>query len=277
MEIEFPEIPVNYKKEFHNLEYLNEADLILFMAGNQFMVMEELLATFQKMYPEIEKIFYETLPPGIELKQILAGGARLGDIEIRTTPDVYTAVSESAMKELLSRGLIKDYFIYLHNRLVLMVPEGNPSGIKTLLDLTGDKIRISHPGHFEDITYYITQMYKKAGGDELLYRIMEEKRAEGTTIYTLVHHRETPLRILKGTVDAGVVWATEVIYAQNQGLPVEMVEIGQDLDQRDKVNYYITLLEKAQHPESGKKFLDFIKTPSAQNIYSKYGFIPHKG
>jgi len=60
MKVELPEIPVNYKEDLHNLEYLNEADLILFMAGNQFMVMEELLEVFQKVYPEVKKIFYET-------------------------------------------------------------------------------------------------------------------------------------------------------------------------------------------------------------------------
>ncbi len=276
MGAELPEIPVNYREDLHNLEYLNEADLVLFMAGNQFMVMEELLKVFQKAYPEIKKIFYETLPPGLELKQILAGGARFGDMEIRVTPDIYTAVSESAMQELVKKDLIKDYFIYLHNRIVLMVPKGNPKGIKSVQDLARDDVRISQPGPLEDITRYIVEMYRKAGGEELVHRIMEEKRAEATTIFTLVHHRETPLRIVKGTVDVGPVWATEVIHAQNQGLPVEMVEVGEDLDQRDKVNYYIAVLTNAPHIESAKKFLEFIKSADAQNIYAKYGFVPHK-
>jgi len=275
MNTELPEIPVNYKEDLHNLEYLNEADLILFMAGNQFMVMEELLEAFKREYPEIKKIFYETLPPGLELKQILAGGARFGDMEIRVTPDVYTAVSESAMQELVKRGLIKDYFIYLHNRIVLMVPKDNPKGIKSVKDLARDDVRISQPGPLEDITRYIVEMYRKAGGEELVHRIMEEKRAEATTIFTFVHHRETPLRIVKGTVDVGPVWATEVIYAQKQGLPVEMIEVGEELDQRDKVNYYIAMLTNAPHPEAAKKFLEFIKTPKAQGIYAKYGFVPH--
>lgn len=276
MSLELPEIPINYREDLHNLEYLNEADLILFMAGNQFMVMEELLLAFQKRYPEVKKIFYETLPPGLELKQILAGGARFGNIEIRVTPDIYTAVSDEAMQELLKRGLIKEYFVYLHNRIVLMVRKGNPAGIKDVKDLARDGVRISQPGPLEDITRYIIEMYRKAGGEELVHRIMEEKRAEGTTIFTLVHHRETPLRIVKGTVDVGPVWATEVIYAKNQGLPVDMIEVGEELDQRDKVNYYITILNKAPHPENAKKFLEFIKSSEAQEIYTKYGFVPHK-
>ncbi len=275
MEVKLPEIPVKYKEDLHNLEYLNEADLILFMAGNQFMVMEELLEAFQKAYPEIKKIFYETLPPGLELKQILAGGARFGDMEIRVIPDVYAAVSESAMQELVKKGFVKDYFIYLHNRIVLMVPKGNPAGIKKVTDLARDEVRISQPGPLEDISRYIIEMYRKAGGEELVHRIMEEKRADGTTIFTLVHHRETPLRIVKGTVDVGPVWVTEVIHAQNQGLPVEMVDPGENLDQRDKVNYYIADLTKAPHPENAKKFLDFIRSTEAQKIYAKYGFVPY--
>jgi molybdate transport system substrate-binding protein len=276
MSSELPEIPINYREDLHNLEYLNEADLILFIAGNQFMVMEELLSAFQKRYPDIKKIFYETLPPGLELKQILAGGARFGNMEIRVIPDIYTAVSNEAMQELLKRGLIKEYFVYLHNRIVLMVRKGNPAGIKGVKDLARDELRISQPGPLEDITRYIIEMYKKAGGEEFVHRIMEEKRAEGTTIFTLVHHRETPLRIVKGTADVGPVWATEVIYAKNQGLPIDMVEVGEEFDQREKVNYFITILNNAPHPENAEKFLEFIKSSEAQEIYAKYGFVPHK-
>ncbi len=275
MEVKLPEIPLNYKSDLHNLEYLDDADLVLFMAGNQFMVMEELISAFQESHPEIKKIFYETLPPGLELKQILAGGARFGDREIRVIPDIYTAVSESAMQELIKKNFIKDYFIYLHNRIVLMIPKGNPAKIKGVLDLGRDEVRISQPGPLEDISKYILEMYKEAGGEELVYRIMEEKRAEVTIIFTLVHHRETPLRIVKGTVDVGPVWATEVIHAQSQGLPVEMVDPGEQLDQRDKVNYYIAKLLNAPHPENAEKFIEFIKSPKAQKIYAKYGFVPN--
>lgn len=270
-----PEIPLSRGDDLHGLEYMDGADLILFMAGNQFMVMDELLTLFQQVYPEIKKIFYETLPPGLELKQIIAGGAKFGEKEIRITPDVYTAVAEDAMKELLHRGYIDDYFVYLHNRIMLMVPEGNPAGIETVPDLGRDAVRISQPGAMEDITRYISDMYKSAGGDALVKRIMDDKRAEGTTILTIVHHRETPLRIRKGTVDVGPVWATEVKNAQSMGLRVEAIEPGEGLDQRDKVNYYIARLKDAPHPENAEKFLNFMKTPQAQEIYRRFGFVPH--
>ena len=270
-----PEIPLSSGADLHGLEYMDSADLVLFMAGNQFMVMDDLLNLFQQEYPEIKKIFYETLPPGLELKQILAGGAKFGEKEIKVTPDVYTAVTEDAMKELFHRGYVGDYFVYLHNRIVLMVPEGNPKSIKIVLDLGRDDVRISQPGSMEDITRYITDMYRSAGGDALVKKIMDDKRAEGTTILTIVHHIETPLRMEKGTVDVGPVWATEVRNAQSVGLKVEAIEPGEDLDQRDKVNYYIARLKNAPHPENAENFLNFMKTPKAQDIFKKFGFVPH--
>jgi len=103
---------------------------------------------------------------------------------------------------------------------------------------------------------------------------MEKKRAEGTTIFTRVHHRETPLRILKNTVDVGPVWASEVNHAKSSGLAFEVIEPGEDLDQRDRINYYICKLKNAQNPGNAKKFMEFIRSPGPQKIYKKYGFLP---
>jgi ABC-type molybdate transport system substrate-binding protein len=273
-----PVIPSDREDDLHNLAIADSADLVLFVAGNQFMVMEELLLAFQKEHPEIKKIFYETLPPGLELKQILAGGALFRDKVIDAVPDVYASVSEDAMHRLQDRELISGggYFCYLHNRIVLMVPKENPAGIASVSDLGQDAVRISQPNpEYEDIAFYIMDMYRQAGGQDLVDRIMEQKRAEGTTIMTIVHHRETPLRIVKGTVDVGPVWATEMTHAQQMGLAVDVVEPGEDLDQRRHIHYYVCCLKGASHPENGAKFLDFIRSPAAQGVYEKSGFVPH--
>jgi molybdate transport system substrate-binding protein len=274
----YPVIPPDRGDDLYNLEVADSADLVLFVAGNQFMVMDELVETFRSQYPEVNKIFYETLPPGLELKQILAGGALFKDKLIDVRPDVYASVSEAAMQRLVEKDLISsgDYFLYLHNRIVLMVPKGNPAKIRSVLDLGGSEVRISQPNpKYEDIAFHIMDMYRDAGGEALVRRIMEEKRTEGTTILTTVHHRETPLRIENGEVDVGPVWSTEIKFAQQEKMAVDVVEPGEDLDQREKINYYICSLKGSANPENGAKFLQFIKSSEAQDIYQKYGFIPH--
>lgn len=276
---DLPVIPSDRSDDLHNLEIADSSDLVLFMAGNQFMAMEEIISAFQKEYPDIKRIFYETLPPGLELKQILSGGAVFGDKTLDIYPDVYTSVNKKAMKILERSGHIDkgDYHLYLHNRLTLMVVKENPARIGSVTDLARDDVRISQPDpENEDIAFHIMDMYRQAGGDRLVHRIMEEKRAEGTTIFTVVHHRETPLRIARKTVDVGPVWATEAIHAKvKSGLAFDVVEPGEDLDQRDRTNYYVCKLKNAPHPDNAGMFLDFITSPSAQKIYKKYGFLPH--
>jgi len=273
-----PIIPSDRSDDLHNLDVADSCDLALFMAGNQFMAMDEIIQAFQIEYPDIKRIFYETLPPGLELKQILCGGALFRGKRLGVYPDIYASVNEKGMHILEKTGHIQkgDYHLYLHNRLTLMVPEGNPAGIQSVADMGRDNVRISQPDpDNEDIAFHIMDMYRQTGGDRLVRRIMEEKRAEGTTIFTVVHHRETPLRILKKTVDVGPVWATEVIHARSSGLGLDVVEPGEDLDQRERINYYVCKLKNAPNPENALRFVDFITSPSALRIYEKYGFIPH--
>jgi ABC-type molybdate transport system substrate-binding protein len=273
---DLPVIPPNRADDLHGLEIAEKADLVLFMAGNQFMVMKEIVAEFKIQHPEVKNIFYETLPPGLELKQILAKGAIFQNKAFNIYPDVYSSVKRASMQLLEKEGHIDQggYHLYLHNRLTLMVPRGNPAKIMSVSDLARGDVRISQPDpQNEDIAYHIMDMYRQAGGDELLDRIMEEKRAEGTTIFTIVHHRETPLRIAKKTVDVGPVWATEAVHAQSSDLAFDVIEPGADLDQRESIDYYICRLRQAPHPQSAQKFLDFILSERGQQIYHKYGFL----
>ena len=276
MTAEYPTIPSDRADDLHHLEYADSADLVLFMAGNQFMAMEEIVATFQERYPEVEKIFYETLPPGLELRQILSGGVFYEEKLLEVMPDIYASVSQKAMHTLEGAGLIvaNDYQLYLHNRLTLMVPPGNPAQIRAVADLGREEVRISQPDPAnEDIAFHIMDMYRQAGGEELVREIMEVKRAKGTTLYTVVHHRETPLRIAEKSVDVGPVWVTEAAHAAATGFAVEVVEPGEDLDRRNHVNYYICKLTSSPNPQNARKFLAFIQSTAAQEIYRKYGFI----
>ena len=51
------------------------SDLVMYLAGNQFMVMEELIKDFQAKNKDIKTVYVETIPPGqILKKQILKQG-----------------------------------------------------------------------------------------------------------------------------------------------------------------------------------------------------------
>jgi molybdate transport system substrate-binding protein len=106
--------------------------------------------------------------------------------------------------------------------------------------------------------------------------LMEEKRAEGTTLFTRVHHRETPLRIALGNVDVGPVWATEIAGANRDGRPVGEVAVGPDLDQGSRVNYYVAKTTRSRNPDHAEAFIRFIRSDAAGDIYRSFGFVPHQ-
>lgn len=273
-----PVIPAERGQDLLGLEHAHQADLVLFMAGNQFMALPELLRAFQEVHPEVQRLFCETLPPKLELQQILAGGAVFQDREITCPPDVYSSVSQGGVDALIQANLTRaeDCFIYLHNRMALMVTEENPLKIAAVQDLAADQVRISQPNpEYEDIAEHILNMYRRAGGEALVERIMESKKQQGTTILTTVHHRQTPERLLAGEADVGPVWATEVAHARRQGLRLAGVEVGPHLDQRDRVNYYACPITTGRNPKKGRAFLDFLRTSKAQDIFRRFGFTPH--
>ena len=72
---------------------INDPQSVVFMDGNQFMVVDELLTAFRKEHPQYDRIFVETLPPGILAGQIKTGSVSIGNMRISLRPDVYWRVS----------------------------------------------------------------------------------------------------------------------------------------------------------------------------------------
>jgi ABC-type molybdate transport system substrate-binding protein len=121
-----------------------EADLILWLAGNQFFAMDDVIKAFQKQSPGT-RVGIITLPPGLLLNAIEGGGWAYGGKDYPGLPDVYASVNLDHLKRLKKAGLMDTYAIYLHNEMELMVAAGNPKGIKGIKDLARPDIRTSMP------------------------------------------------------------------------------------------------------------------------------------
>lgn len=245
-----------------------DPQLVVFFAGNQFMCIDELLAGFKKKHPQIERIFVETLPPGILARQIEGGSLTLGNLRITHRPDVYAAgkLRIDGMRERFTRTEA-----YAFNKLTLMVVKGNPRKIKGLTDLTAPSLKVSMPNPaWEGIGKQIEKAYVNAGGETLLKAIMEKKVKDGTTYLTKIHHRESPMRILYQQSDVAPVWTSEVVYQKMIGHPVDEVEI--PAEQNIRATYVAGQLKNAPHAEAAALFMDYLVSDEAKAIYKKYGF-----
>lgn len=242
--------------------------LVIFFAGNQFMVVDDLVAAFKKKYPQYKRIFVETLPPGVLAKQIQHGSITIGNLTIELGADIYTAGKNSIdeMNHLFSRTEL-----YAKNYLAIMVQKGNPKNIRGLKDLAGIDVRVSMPNpEWEGIGKQIEQAYLKTGGEKLRATIMQTKVKNSTTFLTQIHHRQTPMRILYGQSDAGPVWFSECYYQQILGHPVETVDIPPV--ENITVSYVAGILKNSPHQQAASDFMDFLTSDMTKNIYKRFGF-----
>ncbi|MDB5000574.1 MAG: sulfate-binding protein [Mucilaginibacter sp.] len=247
---------------------INDPQLVVFFAGNQFMCIDDLIASFKKEYPQYQRVFAETLPPGILAKQIIGGSITIGNMRITLKPDVYTA-GKSKTDQMLQ------YFTktesYAYNRLAIMVQKGNPKNVKSLKDLGRADVRVSMPNpEWEGVGKRIEEAYVLAGTETLRKTIMEDKVKDSTTYLTQIHHRQTPMRIMYNQSDAAPVWYSEAFYQVMLKHPVDMVEIpaGENIN----ATYVAGQMKNAPHAPAAKDFMDFLISPTAKAIYRKYGF-----
>ena len=255
------------------------SDLVMYLAGNQFMVMEELIQDFQKKNPDIKTVYVETIPPGQILKgQILKQGQIEGQ-DTNMRPDLFASVRDAHLKKLVKEGIVNnDWIIYTHNKLELMVAKGNPKNIKGAEDLGRDDLVQSHPNPKTEgiFKFYGSEMLKDLGLHEKVTGGKECKSCwavPGKTWFTSRHHRETPQRIEDGEADVGIVWTTEVIEAKKEGRAIDGVPIDDKYNKGDKVGYAIGILKEGKNQENAQRYLDYLKSDDAQNIYASYGFV----
>ncbi len=160
------------------------AQLRLFMAGNQFVVMDNLIAEFKKQHPKYEEIYYVTIPPGQELQWIIQSGAewRAADFpnvqelvkvdpndpatwvmevtdapgvgfKMLQLPDVYTTVARGHMNTLGAEGLVDEFFTYTHNQLAVMAHVSQVPDLQAIAEddsIIADTIDDGKPGFNPD-------------------------------------------------------------------------------------------------------------------------------
>lgn len=260
------------------LEKMNtDANLTLWLAGNQFFAMEDVVRTFQKEHPEVGNVGLITLPPGIIVKAINAGGWIYDGKEYRMLPDIYASVDLGHLKQLKARGTMEQYMIYTHNALNLMVPKGNPKHIKGIDDLGRNDLKIMLPNPIDEgiMTFYAKKVLQNHKLWDKISGGKECKSCDPTpnVHFTSVHHREIPDGMKAGTVDVGIVWATETKNALEEGHAVETVALPPEDSLINEVSYAIGTLTGSTHRAAANKYLAFLQSDKGQDAYVKFGFV----
>ncbi|VBB15029.1 Sulfate starvation-induced protein 2,thiosulfate transporter subunit,ABC-type sulfate transport system, periplasmic component,sulfate ABC transporter, sulfate-binding protein [Burkholderia stabilis] len=269
--LEFTVPQVDVLADFHG--DLTAPKLVLFVGGNYFFAMAPLVAKFEEDHPEYRgRIYWETIPPGLLVKQIQAGGTiTVGNMTWTVKPDAYFA-GLGKINGLIADGTLAGPAVpYVTNQLTIMVRAGNPKRIASLNDLARPDVKLAMPNPaFEGVARQIRASLVKAGGDALARTVYDDKVRAGTTELTHIHHRETALFLMQERADAGVLWQSEAAFQEQVGHPLMHIDI--PAAQNTTAIYAGAMVKDAPHPEAARAWLAFIRSPDAFRIFQRYGF-----
>jgi ABC-type molybdate transport system substrate-binding protein len=269
--LEFTVAPVDVLADFHGS--LDHPDLVLFVSGNYFFAVAGLVEAFGNAYPRYRgRVFYETLPPGLLLRQMEGGGTvTSGNMTFTVKPDVFMA-ELTATNDLVQQGkLAPPVVAFATNNLTIMVPAGNPARVTGLADLGRAGLALAMPNpQFEGVARQARASLVKAGGEALAETVYGAKVRSGDTVLTRIHHRQTPLFLMQHFVEAGVTWKSEAIFQEEIGNPIGHVDM--PAEHNSVAVYSAAMVPAAPHPDAARTWLDFIGSDAAFAVMARYEF-----
>ncbi len=271
--LQFTVPQVDDMADFHGS--LDHPRLVIFVGGNYYFAMAPLVHAFEVGHPRLRgRIFYVTLPPGLLIRAMTLGNTfTSGNLTFTVAPDVYAAGLKKVRAQIAAGRLQGPAVPYTTNTLTIMVPAGNPAHIRGLADLGRPGVRLVMPNPaWEGVARQIKMALRRAGGTALARAVYVEKVANGQTLLTHIHHRQTPLALMQGRADAGVTWKSEAIFQEQIGHPLGHIDI--PASENATAIYGAALVRGAAHPRAAHAWIEFLRSPTAQRIFARYGFKP---
>ena len=151
----------------------------------------------------------------------------------------------------------------LENKVVLVVPEGNPAGLEGFDDLaaklTDGNVFMAMGNSDVPVGQYTQKILA-------YYNLDEEALANAGTITYGTNVKEVTTQVSEGSVDCGVIYCTDAFSA---GLTI--IDSATK-DMCGQVIYPAAVLKTAQHAEAAQAFLDYLTGDEAMAIFEAVGF-----
>ena len=147
----------------------------------------------------------------------------------------------------------------LENKVVLAVPDDNPADIQSFKDLATDKLTLLCIGN-EDVPV-------GAYSEEILtaLEILEPLKAANKITYG-TNVKEVTTQVKEGTVDAGIIYATDAYSAE-----LTVVD-DSGSEYCSPVIYPAAVMKGTANEEAARAFLEYLQSEAAMKIFKEVGF-----
>ena len=215
---------------------------------------EKLIPMFNEKYPNIK------VTP-----TYASSGDLQTQIENGLEADIFMSASNKQMNALADEDLIDNstHVQTLENKVVLIVPKDSDSNITSFEDLKDVEgtIAIGDP---ESVPagQYAKEVLTNLG----IWDSVESKLSLGTDVTAVLN------QVAQGSADCGIVYATDAKSNEDVKVICEAPEDALDTP----VIYPVAVVKDSKNADAAKKFMDFLQTQEAQDVFKEYGFTIHE-
>lgn len=248
------------------VEKTDSTELIVFAAASMTETLTELGGTFMEKHENVDILF--NFDSSGTLKTQIQEGADV-DVFISAGQKQMDQLDIAASAEINTEGL--DLVLegtrldILENKIALVVPDHNPSGITSFEDLvTGLKkgsIILAMGNADVPVGQYTQKIFS-------FYNLNEEEFATKGSITYGTNVKEVTTQVSEEAVDCGIIYQTDAFSANLTVVDTATPEMcGQ-------VIYPAAVMNVSAQPDLAQEFLTFLTSDEADAVFEKVGFTP---
>jgi molybdate transport system substrate-binding protein len=224
-------------------------------------------ASLNDAFREIGNAF-EKDHPGTAVQFNFSGSQDLStQLQAGALADVFASANMEEMQHVIDAGLAAPEAsrVFVHNRLVVILPAGNPAGLATLPDLAQPGLKLVLTAEGVPAGRYARQVLENlnaAYGADFKPRALANLVSNETTV------RQVVTKVGLGEADVGIVYRSDTTAAPD----LKTIDIPDEYNVT--ADYPIAPLQSAAHPQLAAEFIRFVLSVEGQAILQKWGFMP---
>jgi molybdate transport system substrate-binding protein len=207
--------------------------------------------------------------PGLRVVYNFGGSqAFRPQLEQGAQADVFVSADAVQMEHAKKSGVVQgENPIFVKNRLVVIIPTGNPGKVATFRDLAKPGLKLDLANSQVPVGNYSRQAFNKASAE---YGTDFAKRALANVVSEEENVKQVVTKIQLGEADAGIVYVSDVTSKVSKD--VQTIAIPDAYNQI--ASYPIALTKEVKNKAAAEAFVALVLSPAGQAILKAHNFVP---
>ena len=172
--------------------------------------------------------------------------------------DVFVSASPRFTDDLARKGLVERPILFARNRIVVIVPRGNPGKIRSISDLARPGVKVILGGPNVPVGAYARQALSRLGLHNVLKRVVSN---EGDAA-------EVAAKVALGEADAAIAYATDARRVAGSVRVIAIPRQGQPT-----TRYTVAVVRSAADRPAAVAFVSRLTSPRGRDILRSFGFV----